>query len=388
MAKKKTVSIKKEKNKAEALKFLKKYRILLAVMFAILVAAVILSLRGETAYSNIADSFRAVPATIGESAGYPYEGDRLNLKKVTLIGDKPLLINSDGIEILSQDADSLYELHLNWPDTKVISNNGRAFVYSNTKEKAYLLSRTKKLAEFNEEGSLVTGTVGKNGSVALSYTTKNVQNTVKVYDNRQKNQFTWECAEDYVSSLALSNNGKKVAVAAVDVDSAELYTRLILFKTGKQAPVFEINIPGTTIIKLVYTSHGKIIAVGDNKTIILNGRGETVGEIPYSGDALFAVKSDSDGNVLLCYKEFGGSVIKVRTITASGNTKKEFDIDFTPDSVDMRGTKVAFALDNEVRLYSSSGSEKGTYPCESNISTVLITGVGIYTLENGTLCKH
>ena len=80
MAKKKTVSIKKAKNKAEALKFLKKYRILLAVMLAIIVAAVILSLRGETAYSNIADSFRAVPATIGESAGYPYEGDRLNLK--------------------------------------------------------------------------------------------------------------------------------------------------------------------------------------------------------------------------------------------------------------------------------------------------------------------
>ncbi len=388
MAKKSTVDFQKAKNKAAFRKILKKLRIPLAIIAAVCVIVLIFASMGETGRSNFSDSIRSIPATIGESEGFPYRGDRLDLKKVMLIGDKPLLVTTDGVETLSQNADSLYDLHLNWPDTKVISNNGRAFVFSNTKGRAYLISRTKKLAEFNESGNIVTGTVGKNGSVALSYTEKNIQSVVKIYTSRQKNEFTWNCTEDYVSSLALSANGKKVLISAVGVDNAELYSRIVLFKSSKTKAEFDIKLPGTTVLKVVYTSHGKIIAVGDNKTVIMNRKGEILSEITYSGDALFAVKSDTDGNVLLCYKEFGGSVIKVRSINTFGNTKKEFDLDYTPDSVDMRGNKLAFALGNEVKFYSPSGSEKGSYECENNISTVLITSVGIYTLENGTLCKY
>lgn len=382
-----TVDFQKAKNKASARKILKKLRIPLAVLVAIIIFAAVFIAMGETRRSNIADSFKAIPATMGDSKGYPYSEDELNLSKVMLVGDKPLVISETAIQVLSQDADILQEIYPDWADTRAFSQNGRAVVYSNTSSKALLISRTDTLAEFNEEGTIVTGTVGNNGSVALSYSTDKVQSVVKVYSPRQKAEFQWNCSRDYVASLSLSSDGNKVLISALGVENAAIYSRVVLFKTGKTEPKFDVKVEGTSILKVVYASSNRLVAIGDNKTIIFNAKGEQVSEIEYSADSLYTIDSDSKGNTLLCYKEYGGSKIMIVKIPSHGNIKS-FEIDYMPSSITLRESRIAAALDNKVTVYSASGAEKTTYECKNNVSTVLITSAGIYTLENGTIYKY
>ena len=181
-----TVDFNKAKQRAQTKRILKKLRIPLAVLALIIIFCVVLAAAGETRRSNFMDSFRAIPATIGDSHGYPYNEDELSLSKVTLVGDKPLIVSDSGIKVLSQEGDELYDLHLEWGDTKAITNNGRALIFSNTSGKSYLISRTKTLAEFSEDGLIVTGCVANNGSVAACSTTDTKQSVVRVYNTRQK----------------------------------------------------------------------------------------------------------------------------------------------------------------------------------------------------------
>ena len=177
-------------------------------------------------------------------------------------------------------------------------------------------------------------------------------------------------------------------MSAVGVDNAEIYSRVILFGTGKTSPQFDTKIEGTSILKVIYASSGRMIAVGDNKTVILNRKGEIKSEIKYADDALFTVDSDNDGNVLLCFKEFGGSKIKVVRIPASFGKSKEFEIGYMPESADIRGGRIAFASGNTVDIYNMTGKVTQTYECKQDVKTVLLANSGIYTLENGSVCKY
>ena len=381
------VDFQKAKNRASAKRTLRKLRIPACILAVLIAAAAIYTALGETRRSNFADSFKAIPSTLRSSAGYPFNEDDLSLEKLALVGDKPMLISKSSVQVLSQEADILQEIYPDWADTRAVSVNGRALIYSNNSNKAMLISRTDTLASFSEEGTVVTGAVSRCGRIALSYTTDKAQSVVKVYSPRQKTDFQWNCSRDYVSSLSISSSGKAVLISAMGVDNAEIYSRIVLFKTSKTKPEFDVKIENTSIIKVVYAARGKYVAIGDNKTLILNSKGEIKSEIPYSYNSLFAVDCDSEGNTLLCCKISGGSKIRVMKIPSLGSVK-QFDIDYTPASADIRKGRIALAIDNTVNIYSPSGFKKETYTCDNNVSTALITSAGIYTLENGSVCKY
>ncbi|MBR0112858.1 MAG: hypothetical protein IJM02_03835 [Clostridia bacterium] len=383
-----TVDFNKAKQKALTKKILRKLRIPIAILCVLLIICISLAAAGETRRSNLADSFRAIPASFGESRGYPYNSGDLSMSKVLLVGDKPMTVTETGVKVLSQDADELLSLHLDWSDTKAVSYNGRAVVFSNTSGKYYLISRTKVLATLNEDGTIVTACLAKNGSVASSSTTDSVQSVVKVYNTRQALEFQLNCDRDYVSSLSLSPNGKKVLISSVNAENAKLYSTVSLYNVKKTQPKFEVKIDGTAVLKTVYASANKFVAIGDNKTVILNAKGKTVSEITYADNALFAVDSDTHGNTMLCYKEFGGSKIKVVTIPSSGKRTHEFEIDYTPSSFDFRNSRIAASLGSGVTVYTLSGNVREEYECANNVSTVLIGGNGIFTLETGSVCKY
>lgn len=385
---KNTVDFQKQKKKRTAKKLIKKLRIPLVILIAVMIFSIIYAASGEVRRSNTADIFRAIPKTFGTSRGFPYNEDELSLDKVMLIGDKPLIVSETGVEVISQAADELLLLRTEWSDSRVCSQNGRALVYSNTSDKVFLISRTTVLAELKEEGFPVTACLADNGSFALTYSTDNVQTVVKVYNPRQKLEFEWHCSKEYVSSVALSPDGKTLFVAAVGVDNAEIYTRLLLFKTDKSEPKFDVKIEDTAMLKVFRQTGNKYIAVGDNKTVILTHGGKIKQEITYADDALYTVDSDSKNNVLLCYKEFGGSKIKIIKIPKSGSENRELEIDYLPSSIDIKGNEIACALADTVKIYSASGREKDSYTCAQDVGTVLISNTGIYTLENGSICKY
>ncbi len=383
-----TVDFQTERKKSEKDRLKKRLRIPAVILILLLIFTAVYFAAGEVRRSNFADIFRAIPATIGESRGFPFNEDELSLDKVMLIGDKPLIVSDSGVEVISQNGDSLYQLRLDWADTRVAPYHGRAFVYSNTTSKAYLMSRTVKLASFDEKKPIVTGTVGRNGAVALSYATDSAQSVVKVYSPRQKLVWQWECEKEYVSSLSLSSDNKKILVSALGVDNAEIYSRVLLFRTDKTEPQFDTVIKGTSILKVIYSKSGKIICVGDNKTVIFTSKGAVRQEMEYADDALYTIDSDDDGNVLLCYKEFGGSKLKAVRIPSMAFVFKEFEIDYMPESVDIKGDRIAFASGSAVEIYSSAGKLRKTYECDRDVKTVLISNTGIYTLENGSVCKY
>lgn len=388
MANKKVVKLSKQRKKKTTKKILKFASVPIAIL--VVLSALFLSARlmGNVAVSNITDTVREIKTVFTKGEGYPYALDALMFRKATAIGSKPLVIYEDASVVLSSSASKMYSNQLVSGDSKVVSKNGRALIYSNTSNKVTLQSRSEVLGTIEEEGSVVTADLSKSGCVATSYTTTEKQSVLKVYDRYFKNQFQWESSQEYISSIALSKNGKNVVIAEVGTENAEIFTKIILFNINAKEPVAELRYDGTLFLKLIYTDSNKIIAVGDNKTVIFDKKGKVLEELVYSEDSIISANCDDMGDTVICYKEFGGS--KTAIVRYSKSAKKTFSVvtDGVPDCVAVYGSKTAVASGNEIVIYSSKGEESEKIETANPVTDMFWCSGTLYTVENGHICRY
>ncbi len=388
MAKKKVVNLSKHRNKKLAKKILKILRIpivIIAVLSALFLSARLL---GNVAVSNITDSLREIKNVFSKGEGYPSSLENFDFGKVTSIGNKPFIVYEDKTQVLSPSAANQFSMQVGSGDSKVVSKNGRALIYSNTSNEVVLQSRTEKLGSVKEEASVVAVGLAKNGCFATSYSDGEYQSILSVYNRYFKKVFQWNCSQEYISDIGLSDNGKNLVVTAVGTENAEIYTRLLIFNIGSSEPKADLTYRGTLFLEAVYTDSGKIIAVGDNKTIVLDKRGDVIEELVYPDDSLIAVCTDGAGNTVICYEEFGGSKTLIVRYSKNGKKTATVTFDGVPDCIAINGGKTAASSGNIITVYTSNGTESKKIEAEHNITDMFWCSSTLYTVENSSICKH
>lgn len=388
MADKKIISLSKIRNTKNAKKILKILRIPLVVL--VVAAALFLSIRlvGDVAVSNITDGIRQVKTVFTKSEGYPYSLDTLNFKNVVSLGGGPLVIYDDSTLVMNASADEVYTMPLGYTDSKAVTKNGRALIYSPSSNEVILQSKTEKLGSITEESPVTVAALSKKGGFATSHAANENQSILTVYNSRFKKIFQWNCSQEFITDISLSGNGKKVAVAATGVENAEIYTRIIIFDVNKSEPIADIKYSGTMFLRVIYTESDRVIAVGDNKTVVHNKKGEIIEELVYSDDSLISVCADDRGNTVVCYKEFGGAKTGIVRYSSSGNKTCSIVVDGMPDCMAAYSGRIAVASGNHITVYSSGGKVSKTIETESPVARIFICSGTVYTVEGGSIYKY
>lgn len=388
MANKKIINLQKKRTAMtvkKVFKFLKIPIVILAVAAALFLSA---RLMGNVAVSNITDSIRQVKTVFTKSGGYPYSLEAFNLRKVVPIGGGPMIIYNDSSLVLNASGDKIFSSQLDYADSKVISKNGRALIYSTSSNAVILQSKTETLGTVTEDSPVLAADIADNGSFATSHASEEHQSVLNVYNNRLKKVFQWNCSKERIADVSLSNNGKNIAVIAVGAENAEIYTRLIIFNVGDEEPKADIKYSGTLFLDIVYTASNKIIAAGDNRTVVLSKNGEAVDELVYSEDSILAVCSDDSGNTVVCYEEFGGSKTGVVRFSRSGKRSCSFTVDGIPDCIAAQGGRIALAFGEEIAVYSSNGKESKIIEVSVAPSQIFFCSGTVYTVESGAIHKY
>ncbi len=385
MADKKIVDLNKFRNK----KLIKKiiYILRIPVVILVVIAALFLSARllGNVAMSNVTDTVRQVGSMFKKGGGYPYASEFSGFRKVTDIGGSPIVIYEDSSVVLSSSAAEIFSMPLSYADSKIETKNGRAVIYSSSSNEVVLQSKTEKLGTITEADTVITATVSKNGYIATASKSEENQCVLSVYNNYFEKIFQWNCSKERISDISLSNSGKKLAVTAVGAENAEIYTRVLVFDIDETAPIVDKRYNGTLFLRVVYTNSNKIIAAGDNRTVVLTNKGEAVDEFVYSEDSILAVCSDDSGNTAIFYEEFGGAKTGMVRFSSSGKKTCAITVDGIPDCVTANGGKIVVANGNEITVYSSSGKEIRTVEAKNRVSDIFCCSGEIYTVEGSSI---
>ncbi len=388
MSEKKIISLKKEKTVRTAKKILRIMHIPLIVAFVIAALLFCAKMLGSVAVSNITDSLNSIKLAVSSGDGYPYVLEDFNVRELSSVDGRPLVIYKDSSLVLDSTADTMLSCQLPAADSKAVIRNGRVLVYSNSSPQYVIHGKTEKLAEGKADGNIIAAAVAKNGSFATSHSSEEAQSVLSVYNSRQKMIFRWNCSNERIADIALSASGKRVAVIAIGTEDAEFYTRLVIFDVNETEPTADIRYNGTLMLRVMFASSNRIITAGDNKTVVHNRKGEVLDELTYSEDSIRAIVPDEKGNLLVAYSEFGGAKTGLVRFSKSGRRTCEAVIDGTPDCFAMRNGKIVVSDDNILTVYNSKGTVKETLNTDSSVLGIELSSDAIYTLENGVVCKY
>lgn len=369
----------------------KVFRLLkIPAVILVLLAAIFLSARllGNVATSNATDALRAIPSLFAHSGSFPYHTDSLSFRKADLIGNDMIIVSADNAAVISSSAREREIFQLDSADSKVITENGRALIFSNTSGKVTLFGKTEKLGSISVDSPVNIAALADNGYFAVSYPSEKVQSVVEIRNSRFKKMFQWNCSKEFVSAIGLSDNGRNVALAAIGAENAEPYSRLLVFSTGNEEPSVDLRFNGTALLKAVYTSSNRIIAIGDNKTVVIDKKGKIISEETYPESSLVAADTDDNGNTVICFREFGGAKFRLIRYSSGGKATCSITVDYTPDAISIHGSRFAVSSGNEIRTYSTRGEELKTITADNRIKELLISANNIYTVEGSSICKY
>lgn len=355
----------------------------------IVFVAVFLSARsaGNVTFSNITDGFRQVFFS-EHTSGYPYANKDLTFREIKSIGNSVLLLNTDSAYVMTPSAKITARIALDSADTKAKTCNGRALIYENSKNSVILTGKTEKLTQISLQNEILTAVIGKSGVFAVAVKDEEVCSRVIVYDRNSKEIFGWKFANERVSDMSFSSNGKRLAVTVCSAKNAVVYSRVIVFDVTGNELLEDIRFDNCMMLRVCYTSRGRLVAVGDSQYIIFNKDYQRVDGLEYSENTLSSVSFDDNGNTVLAFAHSGTSQLSVIRHNASG--KKTFSVVLEGSGAKLfaDGSKTAVVCGEKATVLNSSGETVEEITFDSVPDSIAYSSGDIFTLETGAVKKY
>lgn len=211
-------------------------------------------------------------------------------------------------------------------------------------------------------GAITTAALGKKNNYAYVLNEDSgYQSHLYVYSYQGKKQFEWGSAAEYCAGIALSDNGKNVALAMLGVENGEYYSRVVFFNFKGSEPLYSVKFPDSTVYGIDFVNNKTVAALTDNGIFVIDSDGQLTPVCEYSPSEIK-------------HSSFERSTLNSVVSANHGNEKDTDIIVFNKkyeelfrvnvDSEVLRVVSsdkfVAVLFSNEINIYASSGEKTGS----------------------------
>lgn len=333
-------------------------------------------------FSNVSDSLSAYFETLGSGDGYPYTLNAVSVKAMDTSGSDILLLTDKNLTVLDKTAKTRSAFQHTYASPRMASNNGRTVVYDRGGKSFRIQSKKEVLYETSLSQPITVCNIGKSGNTAIATFGTAEKSVLTVYNSSFSQIFKWNAATEYIVAVALSPNGKSVAVAAVSADTGEIYTKINIFDFDKNEPVGTFVYNGVTIVDLIYTKRNVLVAVGDKLIGVIKNNTVREADISYDAGELsrYAYNSEN-GTFAVFLSKFGGnSSGELRFYGSDASLVFSKDINNNVRWIDCGSKFISVLQDGYIRYFTLSGKDEGRLDTKNDAQSVYISGNDTYIL--------
>lgn len=337
----------------------------LAVLKAVCMIAVLLILViiaayrfGNITFSSVGDYFTALISDTKNGDGYPYYFENTGVQSVAQIGSDLFVVGDDATFVLDQTARKLGYTQHTFSNPVADSVGGRVLLLDVGENTFRVMSKTKVLYEASFPHKLLTGAIGKDGTVAIASRGANSQSMLTVYNKNQKEIFVWNCASENIVAAAVSDNGKRAAVCVVGAENGELYSKVHIFDFSYAEPIASFTYD-KAVSGLQFLAGDRLLLYGKNVFTVIDGT-ETVLEEDLSLNTLSRVYSNDRHYTAVVLSKYGSSASKIiKSYDRKGNLLFETELAESVKGVSCDSTHVSVLTDGYIYNYNHKGELVG-----------------------------
>lgn len=365
--------------------------IIIAVVIVILAVMKISEININSVMNRFVDSEGNFSLSSGVSEdNYPYSLDASQNVSLVNINNKLGVMTPNSFAVLdSQTAEAEYGFQHGYSNPILETAGVYSLVYDQGGDKFRLDTVSSSVYEEDTENSIFCANVSKNGDVAVASTSKDALCSVTVYSKTLKELFSINTSDGYIVSVALSDNGKKVAFATVKGENADIVTSVTVYNVSSATKCYEtVTLPSGSLIDMSFSSNN-IYIVGDTYA----------GVIKKSGDYKDVYEKDSistrsycytpSGDLILAFNSFSNSTENtVSYIKNNGSIKTKIDLDSNVKSVSASSSLISVLTNSEIISYSiSKGEEKEKTVVDDSVKSICRMGSEIFVQKQSVVDK-
>lgn len=122
----------------------------------------------------------------------------------------------------------------------------------------------------HESGQINTAAVCENGSFAIASKCSNAASELTLYSVQGKEIFKWQCANDFIVSVAVSKNAKYLLCACINAAGGEELTRVYYFDIEKEDNNRDYTFNNTFAVDCFFAKGNRAVIVCSDRRIVLD----------------------------------------------------------------------------------------------------------------------
>ncbi|MCI8361107.1 MAG: hypothetical protein HFE86_07210, partial [Clostridiales bacterium] len=246
------------------------------------------------------------------------------------------------------------------------------------------------------DNSIVTAAVGRSGACAFVTKTQGYAAQVSVVDKNFASLYNWWSSEELISAVALSDNGRRLAAAALKAEGGQYVSTLYIFDMGKNEPVAALPYGNAVIVEL--ETRGKRLAVITDQsvsTVDWSCTGATAAgqagrtDYPLTGELRQAHPlsgGTAAGVLAVTGRASDETVNRIILLDGKGNEKAAFTVEGNLKYAAYGGGFIYCLFDHQVKAYLPDGTVAGEWDCGYAATQLAATSGGrAIVLEAGKL---
>lgn len=369
-----TAKRKRTKEQARLLSVLKAVCVIVVLLALIVVAA---QRFGNVTFSSVSDYFGTLISGTRSGDGYPYYFENTSVETVEPIGSDLFVLGEDSTFVLDSTARKLGFSQHSFSSPAAYGSNGRVLMLDVGENSYQILSKTKVLYEDSFPQRLLTGAIGKDGTVALASRGAQSQSALTVYNKNHKEIFAWNCASENIISVAVSDNGSRAAVSVIGAENGELYSKVHIFDFDCAEPIatFEYD---TAVSGVQFLSGKRLLMTGKNIFTIIDDT-TVVLEEDLSLNTLSHVYTDDSRFTVVALSKYGSTASQIiRAYNRKGELLFETELAESVKGLSCDSGYVSVLTDTFLYNYRHSGELVGKAPVDSDCIKPFTDGRNTY----------
>lgn len=214
------------------------------------------------------------------------------------------------------------------------------------------------------------------------------QSHLFAYSYNGKKLFEWSSAE-YVTRVALSENGKYAAVSTISVNNADAISKVYLFQFNKNAFEYTVEFTGENVFDLNFVSNKKIAVLTDRGAYLINAKGEKNALCEYSSNELNHTDLMKNGLGIVSVNLYG-NVNNAKVYLFGKGYKEVFEQEYRNAVAQVLANLSygAVVMDKEIHIVNAKNVETGVIQLDEVCLDAVLSGGKLYVLTTGGISQY
>ena len=288
------------------------------------------------------------------SGSYPIDLESTQTINTVNKGSHYYVLTNTFVSAYNSSGKELFSYAHGFENPIIKTSKTRAIVFEQNGTKAFIFTVKGLKSTVNTKKNIITANISDSGSYAIATYSDKYASAVTVYNKRDKTAYEWYSAENVVNNVAVSPNGKKIAVSSFLSSGGQYKSVLSVLNFKSATPEYSENITGSLIYNLDNTHRSYFAVVSENSIEFIKWSNQKKKE--YNNEySISLFRAEKDGFVAVFNRKSDKTDNHVAVFSPSGKLKQEIKYKGIISDINFSRGHIYCMGESELHLLSKEG---------------------------------